>query len=162
MSRVLTLCSSEGATGRTPRLLRHRGTRLLIVAAIISGFAYVAQVVSGSTSATPAFHAAMLIPNCATACLMGLAGTLIRKPARLERLKRIALTAIGAIGPLWKAVGGKRHARSSPDTLKVLRLLTSAPFPNSPLSLSLNPRNLSLADRLRRTRRREGQAGPRH
>jgi DNA-binding IclR family transcriptional regulator len=59
----------------------------------------------------------------------------------LERLKRIALTAIGAIGLLWKAVGGKRHAPSSPDTLKVLRLLathTSAPVPELASRLKLS------------------------
>jgi DNA-binding MarR family transcriptional regulator len=57
----------------------------------------------------------------------------------LARLKRIALTAIGAIGLLWKAVGGKRHA--PPDTLKVLRLLathTSAPVPELASRLKLS------------------------
>jgi DNA-binding MarR family transcriptional regulator len=61
----------------------------------------------------------------------------------LERLKRLALTAIGAIGLLMKAVGGKGGARSSPDTLKILRLLgthTSASVPElaSRLKLSTN------------------------
>jgi hypothetical protein len=67
LSRVLTLCRSEGATGEQQgsyRIVAH------IVAAISSGFAYVgADVVAGSTR--PAFHASMPIPNCATARLMG-------------------------------------------------------------------------------------------
>ena len=66
----------------------------------------------------------------------------------LAWLKRIALTAIGAIGLLWKAVAGKRP---SPDTLKVLRLLathTSAPVPElaSRLKLSTHETGRLLTD----------------
>jgi DNA-binding MarR family transcriptional regulator len=59
----------------------------------------------------------------------------------LERLKRIALTAIGAIGLLLKTVAEKRRGPSFPDTIKVLRLLathTSAPVPELASRLKLS------------------------
>ena len=60
----------------------------------------------------------------------------------LGRLKRIALTAIGAIGLLWKMASQKARGRSSPDALCALRLLAthkSAPIPELASRLKLSP-----------------------